>query len=134
MLYSIAHGYVEGYSGGQSSMVHLCTTLDVVQESGRPFAFTDGHGIMSFTSFFDDPSDMAKLPWDIIESNYWSDNAEHPDRKRRKQAEFLVHDYLRWDAITHVGVQTPEMKALVTDAISNIAHKPKVCRKPSWYY
>jgi hypothetical protein len=43
--------------------------------------FTDGHAIMSFFEFFNDPGDLEQIDWGIMSSRYWNDTTEYPDRK-----------------------------------------------------
>lgn len=35
-------------------------------------------------------ADLERLDWNAIRSRHWADTPEDPDRKRRKQAEFLA--------------------------------------------
>ena len=51
---------------------------------------------MRFTDFFDDLKDLDKIDWDLMQSRYWNDTNDDPDRKRRRQAEFLVHEFFPW--------------------------------------
>ena len=94
MLYSIRGGFVEGYSEGQDPIVHLEATVEAVARTGLAFAFTDGHAELAVTDYFDD---LTKLPeivdWEVMRSEYWNDTADQPDRKRKRQAEFLVHHF-----------------------------------------
>jgi hypothetical protein len=58
MLYSISRGYVAGFASGQQSIIHLVSTAQVVRASGLGFVFTDGHGIMAITDFYDNLTDL----------------------------------------------------------------------------
>lgn len=93
MLYSIHGGYVEGYSNGQRSVVHLVSSAEAVSASGAPFVFADGHAELDLSDFFDDLDDLNKIDWKIMKAAYWADTNEDGDRKRRRQAEFLVHRF-----------------------------------------
>ena len=44
-----------------------------------------------YTDFFDRLDDLDKVDWKIMKSKYWNDTDEGLDRKRRHQAEYLVH-------------------------------------------
>lgn len=93
MLYAIYRNNVRNYSGGQDPLVYLVSTVERVGQAGLDFAFSDGHPIMRLSEFYNDQSDLARLDWEVMRSIYWFDNEEHPDRKRRRQAEFLVHEF-----------------------------------------
>ncbi len=73
MLYSIYKGNVEGCSGNQEDLIYVVSTIQIVDESNLEFTFTDGHGIVDFSSFFNDLSDLDKIDWPIMEQKYWND-------------------------------------------------------------
>jgi len=66
MLYAIHRGNVQGYTEGQTFIVHLVTTAEAIAASGQPFVFTDGHAIMAFTSFYNDLRQLDQVDWDIM--------------------------------------------------------------------
>jgi hypothetical protein len=69
-----------------------------------------------------------------MKQRYWFDTAEDGDRKRRRQAEFLVHKYLPWETITRIGVNTSAVAGQVRQCLEGVAHKPVVAVERSWYY
>lgn len=50
--------------------------------------FTDGNAASRDTRFFDKASDLDKLPWDVLNAEYWND---FDDGKRKKCAEVLIY-------------------------------------------
>lgn len=92
MLYTINLGNVDNYSDGQQSLIYLLTTAQAISESECGWVFTDGHGTMAFTDFYDTYENLDEVDWDVMESRYWNDTKSYPDRKRRRQAEFLIKD------------------------------------------
>ena len=96
MLYAIDRGAVEGYVDGQRPVIYLCSTAEAVRKARLRWVFTEGHADMRFTDFFDDLKDLDKIDWDLMQSRYWNDTNDDPDRKRRRQAEFLVHEFFPW--------------------------------------
>jgi hypothetical protein len=134
MLYAIHCGQVDGYAGGQGQVVHLVTTAEAVAESGLPFVFTDGHADMSITEFFDDLANLFKIDWAVIGATYWNDTQQDGDRKRRRQAEFLIHHQLAWGLIQEIGVISNAMAAHVRAILANAPYKPDVAVRKTWYY
>ena len=134
MLYAINGGYVEGYHGSQRPILHLVASVEAITEAGSLFTFTDGHADIVYSEYFDDLDDLDKLDWDIMEERYWRDTAEDGDRKRRRQAEFLVHQFLPWNQIIEIGVINNVMAAEVTGIIEVADHKPNVVVRRDWYY
>jgi len=134
MLYTINKGNVKGYTQGQAAVIHLVSDVEDIDAVGLDFVFTDGHAVMTFTDFFDDLHYLEYLDWDVMESRYWNDTNEDNDRKRRRQAEFLVHNSLPWQLITEIGVINSTIKAQTENILQNFTHKPSVIVRNNWYY
>lgn len=133
MLYTIHRGNVP-CEGGQEHIIHLVTTAQQISALELGFAFTDGHGIMAYTDFYDDLDNLDEIDWDVIRSKSWCDTEEDGDRKRRKQAEFLIRDRCPWTAISHIVVRSQKRAKQVTGIIAHLPHQPRVVVAPLWYY
>lgn len=135
MLYAIHGGFVEGYTGGQAEVVHLVSSAEAVRDAGLGWVFTDGHAEMSpLTDFYGDLKHLDKIDWKVMESRYWRDTDDDPDRKRRRQAEFLVHTFFPWELVTTVGVYGEATAKDVLEILEEATHKPEVIIKRGWYY
>lgn len=135
MLYAIHRGDAGGETD-QNAIIHLVTTLGEIETRACEFIFTDGHAIMHLSEFFVEPSDLNHVDWKVMGATYWNDTDKDPDRKRRRQAEFLVHDQLPWKAIQAIGVSNDAVAGRVSEIMEEHAanHRPKVITKPEWYY
>lgn len=132
MLYAISKGNVEGTAAAQSKIVHLVSDTDSVINHGCRWVFTDGHADMVHLSdFFDDIRHFDKIDWALMRATYWNDVPADPDRKRRRQAEFLVHEFFPWELVTEIGVINRTMEAEVREAV-DCGAEIKVRR--DWYY
>lgn len=134
MLYTISQGNVPNYTQGQAAVIHLVSDVFEIDIRGLEFVFTDGHAVMGFTDFFDDLNYLGAIDWDVMESRYWFDTNEDNDRKRRRQAEFLVRNFLPWELITEIGVINSTIKAKTENILQNFTHKPSVIVQKNWYY
>ncbi|MGB0034804.1 MAG: DUF4433 domain-containing protein [Candidatus Acidiferrales bacterium] len=135
MLYAINKGAVLGYAGGQAEVVHLVSSAEAIEAADLEWVFTDGHADMPpLTSFYDDLGDLGKIDWSVMNSRYWFDSANHPDRERRRQAEFLVHDFCPWELIGEIGVYNREAAENVHKIMANVVHKPEIRIEAGWYY
>lgn len=134
MLYTISRGNVEGYTEGQQPVIHLVSTAQIVQSAKLPFAFTDGHAIVAISEFFDDLSQLNRIDWNIMRSRYWFDTIEDGDRKRRRQAEFLVYNSFSWHLITEIGVINTTIHARVQQVLQKFTISGQVRVRPNWYY
>lgn len=136
MLLNLHSGRVAGYTQGQSPIIYLVTRISEVDAANRPWVFSDGHGLAELTSWYDDRAKLDEVDWDLVGARYWADKPEDNDRKRRKQAEFLVWEHLPLTAIRGIAVLNAATKAKVTAALA--AHPMgadiKVAIKPDWYY
>ncbi|MEG3877125.1 DUF4433 domain-containing protein [Microcoleus sp. herbarium7] len=134
MLYTISRGNVENYTQGQAAVIHLVSSIENIQAEDLCFVFTDGHAVMTFTDFFDDLNYLGAIDWDVMESRYWNDTNEDNDRKRRRQAEFLVGYFFPWQLITEIGVINSTIKTQVENILQNFTHQPSVIVRNNWYY
>lgn len=134
MLYSICCGNVQGYVGGQTQVMHLVSSAEAVQTAGLSYVFTEGHAEISFSKFFVKLTDLKKIDWKIMEAKYWRDTDADGDRKRRRQAEFLVHNFFPWNLIHYIGVYNNNVEREVNELLKGSTHKPKVGMERSWYY
>lgn len=75
-----------------------------VRDSGAKFVFTDGHSIPEITNWFHELDCLESIDWESVFAKQWSDSPSNPDRKRRKQAEFLVHRFCDWSLVGSIGV------------------------------
>ena len=134
MLYSIDRGWVDGYSDGQGPVLHLEVSAERIFEEGYSFAFTDGHAVMAYSDFFDDLGDLDRVDLPLMTERYWFDTNDDNDRKRRRQAEFLVHDFLPLGMVERVGVLSKKWQSQVSDLLADEDYVPDIVVERGWYY
>jgi hypothetical protein len=132
MLYTINRGNVEGYTRGQTPIVHLVSTTEAVDAAGLSWVFTEGHAVMDYTDFFDDFANLNKIDWPLMNSRYWNDTDADGDRCRRRQAEFLVHGFFPWELFSEIGVCNAAIETEVRGIVNG--KTPPVNVKQGWYY
>jgi hypothetical protein len=89
---------------------------------------------MRFTEYFDDLCDLREVDWGLVNATYWADTDDDGDRKRRKQAEFLVHEQFAWEHVRGIVVRSDARRQQVEHLLSAAVHRPEVLVRPSWYY
>jgi len=134
MLYTINRGNIASYVEGQTPILHLVASAEATQAAGYALAFTDGHGTVEITQSFDDLADLNRLDWNVMQARQWADTDIDNDRKRRRQAEFLVYNFSPWLLIDEIEVIRREVKIQVEQILQNMEHKPSVVVRPNWYY
>lgn len=134
MLYSIKCGNVQGVEPNQTRLVYLVSSTEAMYEAGLECVFTDGNAAVYITEFDDDPANMAThVDWDIMREKYWANTLEDGDRRRRRMAEFLVHEKVPLQVFGEIGVHDVQMKRALEGTLKgdwNIA----VRVRRSWYF
>lgn len=133
MLYAISHGNVPSVTG-QNNIIHLVSTVDRVVEAGCPFVFTDGHATVFASKFYNDFADLDKVDWEVMKLKVWKDTQQARDRKRKRQAEFLVHDWFPWELIAGIAVIDEYRLNLVRGIVRQTTLQPQIKVKRNWYY
>ena len=135
MLYTAWRGAL-GNDVRQSDIVHLVSDVRKVRELQLPFIFTDGHPLSSeLTTFFDRIDALpSTLDWDVLCAHVWRNTEEDADRKRRRQAEFLIHGAVPWSLVKGIAVQSESMRDRAASLLGMSTHQPKVALLPEWYY
>ena len=135
MLLQLHTGQVPGYVDGQAAMVYLVASAQAVAAAGCRFVFYDGHALARLSTCYDDLAQLSHVDWRAVSAKQWSTRSD-PDLRRRKQAEFLVHEALPWDLIRGIGVldATAEanVQALLAAAPPSLHRQIAQC--PQWYY
>ena len=134
MLLAYKDGHVTGRHENQDEIIYLVSSAEHVAWRGLRFVFTDGHPIREPKAFFNNLDDLNEVDFSIMPGRYWFDTNSHPDRKRRRQAEFLVHQYFAWSDVGAIGVRTDTAKLEVANILGYAAYKPLCVVRPTWYY
>lgn len=129
MLYSILNSGIN-----QREIIYFVTKTAILHQNGLPYVFTDGHAIMFLTEFYAQLNDLDKVDWAIMEEKYWADTEEDPDRKRRRQAEFLVHRKVPIDVFLGFAVKDEAMREELEALLQLHQIDKPVYIRPHFYY
>jgi ssDNA thymidine ADP-ribosyltransferase, DarT len=134
MLYNIQKGYNNVTKRTPEEVIYLITTFEKIKESRCLYVFTDGHAYHNLSQFFNREEDLENVDWKAVNLVRWNDTEDDPDRKRRKQAEFLVYRELPTTRFVAIVVYN---EAIKTAILAKFARHDFVCNvfvKPKWYY
>ncbi len=134
MLYEIQKGFNGVTKRNPQEIIYLVTTFAKISKNESQYVFSDGHGYHSMSQFFNDEDSLEKVDWDAVNLVHWNDTEDDPDRKRRKQAEFLVFNELPLVALVTVGVYDETVK---NEILVKFAEHDLTCNvivQPKWYY
>lgn len=130
MLYVIHRGHTD-YGAGQGPIVHLVSKVSTAIDLGRPWAFTDRHAELEHAEFFDNLNDLHQVNWSVMPKKYWNDP---PITQELRQAEFLVHDRLTFDAVHEIAAIDAAMAGQVRSVLAKCGYQPAVHVRRDWYY
>lgn len=137
MLLQLKTNRVANYVEGQDPIIYLVSSVQEVIRERCVFVFSDGHGLASFTDWYNSYEELREVDWDMVNARYWADIPdEDMDRQRRKQAEFLIQRFCPWSLIREIAVFNRNIKDQV-DSIMNrypVDMRREVHIRPSWYY
>lgn len=135
MLYRIRNGGVPRFHGHQRELIYLVSTVASVKKMGLEYVFTDGHPIMKVSRYFNDLSQLfTNIDWDVMKAVMWADTPDDMDRKRRRQAEFLVKNYVPLQCIQWLAVLDTDMQMEVRNLLSQHQINIQVLVCSNWYY
>lgn len=134
MLYAIHKDNVETYNGGQAPLVYLLSSVSEIQKSHQRYVFTDGHPTVAFTQFYTNTTELVQVDWPLMKATYWHDTPQDPDRKRRRQAEFLVYNQVSILTLIGIGVINEAMQKRVEALLTTHQIELSVRIKRNWYY
>jgi hypothetical protein len=134
MLYNIQNGFQGVTKRKPQEIVYLVSSIDEIKKSGKPYVFTDGHAYHLMSQFFNTDNYLNEVDWKTVALGRWHDTEDDPDRKRRKQAEFLVHNELPLSSIVAFVVYDDEVKSSILSKFADVGYEGVVFVKPNWYY
>lgn len=63
-----------------------------------------------------------------LDRDYWA------DVKEERQAEFLVHEFFPWEAVTEIAAMSTAVQHRVQSELGQVQYRPPVAPRPAWYY
>lgn len=118
----------------QEDVVYFMTSVRAMQQIGLDLIFTDAHAIRRLTNFYTDPVYLNRIDWEVMTSDFWNDINEDMSRKARRQAEFLVHQYVPMSACIGSAVFNEQVNAKVEKIVQDVGSELPVAVRKQFYY
>lgn len=134
MLYCIKNGYSGAIKRPMKEIIYLVTSIETLQDYKCDFVFTDGHAYTELSAFYNNLTDLENIDWKTVQSTSWSDTQNDPDKKRRKQAECLIHKKLSLETIKTIAVFNKECSDYIREILKENNSQIPIIIKPEWYY
>lgn len=129
MLYAILNGGTE-----QKEIVYFMTNTQTIQENPFDFIFTDSHAIMRLTNYYSNLNDLDKIDWDVMNSKYWHDHPDYPNRKMKRQAEFLIYQKVTLSACIGFAVYNKEAEQKLRSILNTCQQDFFIGVRPEYYF
>lgn len=132
MLFSISCGNVTGVSAEQRRLAYVIADTEAAYEAELDCVFTDGNAAAAISDFEDDPDRLGEhVDWPLMKQRYWANTDEDPDRRRRRMAEFLIHEEAPLGIVRGIAVYDQAMRG---EAVAIVAGILPVAVRPGWYF
>lgn len=126
MLYLIMNGYQGVTKRSQKDIVYIVCKYEVIGQSDLEYIFTDRNAKIQIAKFYNEPGDLEKLNWNIIQSKDWKNDESNLSRQDFKQAEFLIKSHVPTKYIYALVVKNEERKLYFEELLSKLALDVKV--------
>lgn len=137
MLYAITRGLVSAEAADTDQIVYLQTSTQTLRHHDLTVVTSNRHAELDFAELDDDDAcldDDNFVDWPLMQAQYWNNDADHPDRKERRQAECLVHPAVPWFLIEEVSTKTAQAAHAVQQHARASDHRPSIAVRPNWYF
>ena len=135
MLYAIYKNNVDTYDGAESRIVYLCTNVQTILDRSYQYIFTDGHAIMEYTQQYNDIRELfTAIDWPLMSARFWNNTDEDNDRRRRRQAEFLIYQFFNVSDLTEIAVKNTVVQHQVQKMFTGTNFSMRIQVKPEWYF
>ena len=134
MMFTYMKGNVTGKPENLSELIYFVTAAEDIAAAGHAFAFTDGHPIVEPRLFFNDLADLGEVDLALMKEPWWFDTNEYPDRKRRRQAEFLVWDKVPLKDIRGIVTMNGSKRHHIFGVLQSHGVQLECVSRPGWYY
>ncbi len=134
MLYNIQNGFCNVTKRNPEDIIYLITNYDTVVKAKSKYVFTDGHGYHHLSQFFNKIDDLKEIDWKTVNLLRWNDTEDDPDRKRKKQAEFLIHNEVPFSMIELIVVYDENVKTIISTKLKKHNINCEVIVNSKLYY
>ncbi len=137
MLLNIISGYGEIKQVNQDEIVYIIYDISKIEEHGYDFFFTDGHALKApVTQFFTNLNQLDKIDFSAVNATNFSAEAQnnHPDLKRKKQAEFHIHNEMDFSNIHEIIVFNKKRQEQIQSIVIEMGYNTTVKVDSSFYF
>lgn len=137
MLYAITRGLVSQEAACTEQIAYLVSSTQSLRAAGLTVIASNRHAELGYAEMTDNDGDLDDddfIDWPLMTATYWNNTPDDPDRKERRQAEFLVHPRVPWQVIEGIATKTERARAQVERVLGTAGYSPPVVVSAEWYF
>lgn len=137
MLYAIHSGQLSDEASRTERIIYLVSATQRVDQSGLARVVSDRHPVLAYARFTDHEQDLQDdtfVDWPLMLQTYWHNTPAEPDRKERRQAEYLVHPHVPWSLFDLIVTKTQDVATEVRDVLGSLDTQAAVDVRRAWYF
>lgn len=134
MMYNIKTGWGGITKRENKEIIILVSSIWRLRDKGVKFVFSDRHAYLRAAEFYDNPSKLDKIDWNILQRRDFKRDPNDPEKFERYEAEALARTHVPVDALLGVACYNDSAKSRIADDIHATGVAIKALIKPSWYF
>jgi hypothetical protein len=134
MMYNIKTGHGGVVKRGNEDVIILVSSVWKLQEHGVQFIFSDRHAYLQAACFYDDPAQLDKIDWDLLQRRDFKRDPNDPSKFERYQAELLARTHVPVEALLGVACYNERAKRDIEADMEAANVTMNATVKTSWYF
>lgn len=110
------------------------SSLELLEENGLPYVFTDRHAFLRAANFFAERQKLHHIDFELLRRRDFQRDPEDPAKLERYQAEALVHRHLPVTALLGMGCHSRGVQSGIASLASELGLTLRAEVRPSWYF
>ena len=136
MLYNILTGHGGLQKHTANNIIYLCCRIEGLIEICPKYFFTDGQANKQITAHFSNINDLNKIDWNVVNGTDFRKSEDDPDKARRYQAEFLVHQHVPVNCISKIVIHNKSIANTIQASLIKYGLKVpiEIAKKDCYYF
>lgn len=134
MMLNIKTGYSGITKRENADIVVLASSFHNLQNRGTRVVFSDRHAYLQAANFSDDPNELSRIDWALLQNRDFKRDPEDPEKVERYQAEALAFQHVPVDALLGIACYNDSAKTKAEQYAAAAGATVRVLSQPSWYF
>jgi hypothetical protein len=134
MMLNIKTGYNVITKRANADIVVLASSFHSLKARGTRVVFSDRHAYLQAANFSDDPNELSRIDWRLLQNRDFKRDPEDPEKVERYQAEALAFQHVPVDALLGIACYNDSAKTKAERYAAAAGVNVRVISQPSWYF